>query len=353
MKKNKRGGGRHKHTGLLTGIRPGHEQWSDIANRIIHGHQEWRMVRLRQLISARKKQEVGVTKEMLLKDQRVCKDEKTRKKYDEALREIDKNAWQLADNYLSARKAQWESIAAKKRYVLLDEIDALWHDLVAQFERAVLNDDAEWFEHMTAAIRFEDGRTESQKERARFNAEVIRRLEGAFWWRRTKRTGEHLKHWTACEAVSGKLLKHLSPREAVHLRLIQSKRAPYVESATLTPADKEIDAKARQILESFHARKDAEPVTFTPEKKREIRELEQMNKKAVVEDIIGQPYKLDENGEPVPVSNNGGALIVEWKEGERKFTHRFKNERCALDGVRDVIGLLQLRVADTQSVDSP
>jgi hypothetical protein len=42
-----------------------------------------------------------------------------------ALDQGDEKAWRLADNFLSAHKAQWQSIATKERYVELDEIDAV------------------------------------------------------------------------------------------------------------------------------------------------------------------------------------------------------------------------------------
>src|SRR5207244_344000 len=132
---------------------------------------------------------------------------------------------------------------------------------VEEFEHAVLNRRADWFERQGAAIRFKDDRTESEKNLARFKAEVVQRLESKSLARRTKQTAEHLKWWKQTKQTGDLLLKHLSAGEAVHLRLVQSKRAPYIEAAVLAPGGKIIDAKARQILKSFHQREDAKPLT--------------------------------------------------------------------------------------------
>jgi hypothetical protein len=266
-RKAKRGGGRHEYSGVLTGIKPGSEEWSDIRNRIIYGHPEWRMVRLRELIGDGSK---------------------------------------LGGNLLSARAAENQAKARTKGYVLLDEIDSLWNTLSAQFERAVLDDDAEWFGRQAKAIRWHDSRTESEKARAHFNAEVIRRLEGAFW--------------------------------STH-----SKKGDNRESATLTPAGKFTDAKARQILESFHPRKDTKPLTDKEKKFIRWHEDERWNH-AEIEDMIGKSYTRNRDSELIAVSKRGGALIVEWKNRTQKFTHRFKNERCALDAIRDIANQLQIEL---------
>ena len=265
-RKAKRGGGRHDHSGVYTGIKPGSEEWSDIRNRIIYGSAEWRMIRLQELNDGDK----------------------------------------LPDLLLSARAAENQAKARAKGYVLLDEIDSLWNTLSAQFERAVLDGDAEWFERQAKAIRWHDSRTESQKARARFNAEVLQRLETGFWSTRAK-----------------------------------LKAKPHVESATLTPASKITDTKARKILDSFNQRADMKPLT--PEEIQTIRDLEWSNcSHAVIEDEIGKGYKRTDNGDYIAVHDNGGALIVEWKDQTQKFSHRFKNKRCALDAIRDIANRLRL-----------
>lgn len=376
-----------RRPGVYTGTQPGHEESSDISNRIICGHPEWQIVRLRKLIVALKNEQATAQRNMLLEEQEAYREEIkgrrdkiTRKKLtpaqvrdrqrtvaglDEALQQIDdtlaalergdERAWPLADNFLSSRARETQP----------DEMRLLWRELVAQFERAVLRGNTDWFERQAAGILWNDRRTESEKTLARFKAEVVRRLDQAIWLTRAKQRAKQMKNEERWKEARKKQQieweqyrdspegRTASPRERqVKFASLVQEAKPHIESDTLTPAGKTIDARARQILESFHLCKDAKPLTFTPELKREIRELEQMNKKAMVEDIIGQPYERDENREPVPVSEEGGALIVEWKEGARKFAHRFKNERCALDAVRGMIGLLQLHVADGKSVET-
>ena len=93
----------------------------------------------------------------------------------------------------------------------------------------------------------------------------------------------------------------------------------------------------REILKCFNQRPDAEPLT--EEEKREIRELEQDYKHTVIEDMIGKSYTRNKDGELIAVSKGGGALIVEWTLGKRRYSCRFKNKRCARDAVRDIAKL--------------
>jgi hypothetical protein len=129
--------GRKDKSGVLSGIKPWSEEWSDIRNRIIYGSAEWRILKLRQLIG---------------------------------------DGSQLPDNYLSARKAQWQATAAEKRYVWLDDIDSLWNRWSAQCERAVLDGDADWFRRQANA--FAKG---GLPQRPLFKAKVIHLFEMAMW----------------------------------------------------------------------------------------------------------------------------------------------------------------------------
>jgi hypothetical protein len=122
--KEKSNRGRKKGSGILSGIKPRSQTWSDIRNTIIYGSAEWKMLVLQELASAPK---------LTLQDQ----DGRT--------------------------------------------IEILKENLVAQFERAVLNRDAGWFERQAKAIRWNDRRTKSQKERAAFNRKVILLFEQAMW----------------------------------------------------------------------------------------------------------------------------------------------------------------------------
>jgi hypothetical protein len=141
---------RPEGSGVLSGIKPDREEWSDIRGRIIYGSAAWRMIKLRQLIG---------------------------------------DGSQLPDNYFSARKTEWQSIAAKKRYVLLDEIDSLWNTWSAQCERAALNGDADWFEQQAKAIR-----KGGLPPRAQFNAKVVQLLELAMWGTQAKQDDREQNH---------------------------------------------------------------------------------------------------------------------------------------------------------------
>ena len=310
--------GRRKGSGVKSSIN--REQPTDTRHKLLHSHRDSRMVRLRQLILALKKEQATAQRNMLVEERKACRDEKKRKDYDKAIHESndvlaaleqdDGNAWTLADNYLSARKAEIESQIATKNnqlskkpalprfhlttreqkvldklrasqraYVLLDEIDSLWKTWSAQCERAVLNADADWFRRQANAIVHRDKRTGAQKDRARFEAEVWRLL-----------------------------------------------------TVECVPERKILDGDT-----CFVQRKDEQPLT--DKEKQEIRELEQLNRHAVVEDMIGKSYKRTDDGDYVAVSKGGGALIVEWTLGKRRYSCRFKNGRCVRDAIRDIAKL--------------
>ncbi len=98
---------------------------------------------------------------------------------------------------------------------LLNQIDALWRDLSAQFERAVLDGNADWFERQAKAIRSGDTRDKTKKARGRFEAEVARVLE----------MSSHRK------------------------RAEEEKENPNMEAMTLEPAGKQTGVTAQQVLD--------------------------------------------------------------------------------------------------------
>ncbi|MFL6544110.1 MAG: hypothetical protein ACJ8LM_02880, partial [Candidatus Udaeobacter sp.] len=114
--------GRRKGSGVKSSIN--REQPTDTRHKLLHSHRDSRMVRLRQLILALKKEQATAQRNMLVEERKACRDEKKRKDYDKAIHESndvlaaleqdDGNAWTLADNYLSARKAEIESQIATK-----------------------------------------------------------------------------------------------------------------------------------------------------------------------------------------------------------------------------------------------
>jgi hypothetical protein len=160
MKKKRKGnrkgkGGRKPDSGVVSGIEPGSEQWSDICNRVIHGSAEWRIVRLRELIG---------------------------------------DGSRLADNHLSSRRAE--------RNAAREEIDVLWGEWSAECERAMLDGDADWFARQAKAI----AKGGLPQQRAQFNAKVVHLLELAFWetWAKQRaeqeRKGRHMESATLTPA---------------------------------------------------------------------------------------------------------------------------------------------------------
>ena len=109
MKKKR---GRKKGSGVKSSIKG---ERHDIRARLFHGHRDYRIVRLCQLVLAVKKEEVTAQRDMLLEERKACRDEQ-QKGYDKAIRESNEllaaleqgngNAWRLADNHLSARRTQ-------------------------------------------------------------------------------------------------------------------------------------------------------------------------------------------------------------------------------------------------------
>jgi hypothetical protein len=127
--------GRKKGSTLFA--KPERAEWDEIRKRIIYASTEWPMVGLRQLIGDGSK---------------------------------------LPDNFLSADYLTTPPALQKQEKAHRDKVDSLWRPLRAQFERAVLNGDADWFERQAKAIR-----KDRLPQRARFNAKVVHLLEIAMW----------------------------------------------------------------------------------------------------------------------------------------------------------------------------
>jgi hypothetical protein len=133
--KRKKGGGRKAGSGVKSSMQAQQAQPStDVRAQLLHDSREWRMVVLRACIGDGSK---------------------------------------LPDNYLSARaeanRAALAAMTPGKRYLLLDKIDSLWRDVRAQFERAVLDGNADWFRRQAKAIERKSGDT----ARGRFEANLV------------------------------------------------------------------------------------------------------------------------------------------------------------------------------------
>jgi hypothetical protein len=123
---------------------------TDNRAKLFHGTPDWCTIRLRQLIENEIARLVKLT---------------------------GKADSRLPNDYLSSRReATRQAIATGRRYVLMDEIDSLWHAWIEQCERALLDGEADWFKRQAYAIEHGDERTGTEKDRDRFEAEVMRYL---------------------------------------------------------------------------------------------------------------------------------------------------------------------------------
>jgi hypothetical protein len=141
--------GRKKGSSLFA--KPERATWEEIRSRIIYGSTEWRLTRLRQLIEQYKAEQAKAIG--------------------------DPN---LPDNWLSDRD---KTIRAD----IFTEIDWLWRELSAEFQRTVMDGDAGWFKRHAKAIEHS-----GLPEPARFNAKVIYLIELA-WWGTDAKRDNHLE----------------------------------------------------------------------------------------------------------------------------------------------------------------
>src|SRR5262249_59316912 len=104
------------------------------------GPTEWRVIKARRLIEGTKAER----RESIIQQAKIEARE---------LKPVEADAAaKLPDGYLSARQAHKKAIVKEKRYLLLDEIDSLWRDLTAEFERALPAADPTWFVGKAEAI---------------------------------------------------------------------------------------------------------------------------------------------------------------------------------------------------------
>lgn len=204
-------GGRTGESGPKSSINLQLEDSAEVPTRLLRGvrRQYWLIFRLRSLLARLAKNEKESMKAMLRKEIKDARDEETREKLKAALAEVKDRTWKLAGNYLSAVTAFYRAAAGtrpetrrksrRKTKTAADakatnpadaisrKIGSLWTRLLAEFEAAVLDHDAEraakWLEGLAAAIRWSDkharladDRNKSTKQRARFDSFVFRLL---------------------------------------------------------------------------------------------------------------------------------------------------------------------------------
>lgn len=149
--------GRPEDSGAKSGIKPHLQSGTAMRAQLHHGHPDWKMILLRERIRVLQREE----------------EKRLGAHFDPERTPL------LPDNFLSARALDNAKVARQNRYLMREEIDALWCDLVAGFERAVIYGDAEWFQRQARAIRSRDTRTATARARDQFEAAVVARLEAS------------------------------------------------------------------------------------------------------------------------------------------------------------------------------
>ncbi len=186
------------------------------------------------------------------------------------------NGSKLPDNYLSAHTAENARLAQTNRIVLRDEIDKLFNEHRAEYERAVLGGDAEWFERQANALGWDDNRTDAQIGRARFDAAVARELEYIFLKERMIVTAstpeERGEKLSAIERAEAKRQDSLSEKERAQRERNQKAWLERKESRPFTKAETAQQRKKQaEAVDRFRAQKKqtpSEPATLTPSGKR-------------------------------------------------------------------------------------
>lgn len=215
--------GRKKASGVLSGINPQCETWSEIRNRIIYDSAEWPLVGLRMVIgdgsqladnhlSALLSQYDAECTAHVLERQAIFRNYRTAKTRLRALR-----AMRHKQPVIGGEDGRWPKVLT------------FWRRLAADFERAVLNGDAGWFGRQWKAL----GHVQSQ-EKIRFNAKVVYLFEQAMW-------GTHARQGVKCTMPDGGVIME------------------GIEDLTLTPAGKFTDAMASHIWNALEKhRKDGQ-----------------------------------------------------------------------------------------------
>src|ERR1051326_6536494 len=136
--------GRPPNSGNKTSLDPKHTSATESRRRLFYGHPEWKMIRLRELVKENQGRQAKRIRETHGKREPQSSDSRLPDDFLSARSTSKGQA--LKAQYLSARKVANDETARRTRYVLQDEIDVLWRDKVAEFERALLEGDYKWFE---------------------------------------------------------------------------------------------------------------------------------------------------------------------------------------------------------------
>src|SRR5262245_36901020 len=165
--------GRKQGTGVLSGIEPQRESWTDIRNRIIYDSTEWPLVALRNFLrqaserlpdnflSIEEAKYAQAMQAYLTERKAICE------KYGKKPKELS------TARYRKQPKELWQALESMRhKQPLLPPVLDAWRTLRTRFERAVMDGDAEWFCNQAKALN-----ARQSQEKIRFNAKVVQLLE--------------------------------------------------------------------------------------------------------------------------------------------------------------------------------
>ncbi len=293
--------GKPKQSGVKTSVDSQRETAKEIQAKLLHGERDWRMMRLQELV-----------------------------------REHHESDERLPDNHLSARAKANAEIARQKRYVLLNEIDALWRDLSAQFERAVLDGDADWFERQAKAIRSRDRRTDIEKARDRFEAAVARQLEWAYFQTRAAKQPHGERPVSFILPVTDEMLEE----KRIEAELKESerrKRLAELDRYLMTPK-----GRADQVRKQRKAAKEFLRSETDPSKGIEAATLEPAGKRTgVTAQQVLDRLSVETVTRPDEIKGARGAILTQSKQRNSVIVEgcHFKSTRRAREAIRRIARL--------------
>ncbi len=224
--------------------------------------------------------------------------------------------------------------------MLRHEIDKLFNEHRAEYERALLDRDPEWFERQADALRREDKRTPSQTDRARFDVAVAKELEILYYLERAmpfpdaSTSEDHGGKLSAIERAEAERQDSLSEKERAQRERKQRAWLKREEPLPLTEAEKaQQRQKQVEAVSRYRAqKKPPEPAMLTPSGKR----MKRMN--VTAQEILASVCeRLGSRNLP------NGHLLVE--------DCRFENKERACEAIRDTARLHGLKLRDARMRD--
>jgi hypothetical protein len=217
--------GRKKGSGVLSGIPP-NESWTDIRNRTIYDSPEWPLLKLRALIGDATLPDNYLSAQSAAHNEKLLKHVQKRKAIFAKYRSAKMRLRHLRDNPLP----------------LMPPILSAWTTLLAGFERAVLDGDADWSMRQAKALG-----SVRQQEHSRFNAAVVRAIEEAYWEQRAAHHKGKRKQASATLSPAGKFIN--ATKQQIYRRMpVEACRGLLLDKSRAHEAIDKIAKKLRVTL---------------------------------------------------------------------------------------------------------